>query len=58
MTIINLYNIEIIIWIVQKMTLVNYFDYKWMHNWSFIENEMKLRHGKFGSFLQPYIDLG
>jgi hypothetical protein len=58
MTIINLYYIEIIIFIVPKMTLVNYFEYKWMYNWSFIENGMKLRHGKFGSFLQPCIYLG
>jgi hypothetical protein len=27
------------------MTWVNYFDYKWMFSWSFIESEMKLRHG-------------
>ncbi len=40
-----------------KTTLVKYFDYKWMYSWSFIEGEMKLGHGKFGSLLQPYSDL-
>jgi hypothetical protein len=41
-----LYNIEIIILIVPKITLVNYFDYKWMCSWSFVEGEMKLGHSK------------
>jgi hypothetical protein len=49
---------EIIILIVQKITLVNYFDYKWMWSWSFIKGEMKLGHGKLGSLLQPHSDLG
>jgi hypothetical protein len=53
-----LYNMEFIILIIPKITLVNYFDYKWMCNWSFIKGEMKLGHGKFGSFLQPHSDLG
>ncbi len=44
--------------IVQKITLVNYFDYKWMCSYNFIESEMKLGHGKFGSLLQPHNDLG
>jgi hypothetical protein len=51
----NLYHIEIIILIWTKITLVNYFDYKWMCSWSFIEGEMKLGHGKFGSLLQPVV---
>jgi hypothetical protein len=29
-----------------------------MCSWSFIEGEMKLGHGKFGSLLQPCSDLG
>jgi len=29
-----------------------------MCSWSFIESEMKLKHGKFGSLLQPQSDLG
>ncbi len=53
-----LYNIEIIILIVPKITLVDYFDYKWIYSWSFIEGEMKLGHCKFGSLLQPHSDLG
>ncbi len=52
-----IYNIEIIILIIPKITIVNYFDYKWMCSWSLIEGEMKLGHGKFGSLLQPYSDL-
>jgi hypothetical protein len=52
-----LYNIEIIILIMPTIILVNYFEYKWMCNWSFIEGEMKLGHGKFGSLLQPCSDL-
>jgi len=44
--------------IVPKITLVNYFDYKWMCSYNFIESEMKLGHGKFGSLLQPHNDLG
>ncbi len=40
-----LYNIEIIISIVPKITLINYFEYNWMCSWSFIEGEMKWRHG-------------
>jgi hypothetical protein len=40
-----LYNIEIIILIVPKVTIIYYFDYKWMCSWSVIENEMKWRHG-------------
>jgi len=51
------YNIEIIILMVPKITLVNYFENKWMCNWSFIEGEMKLRHGKFCSLLQPHSNL-
>jgi len=52
------YNIKIIILLVPKVALINYFDYKWMCNWSFIKGERKLRHGKFGSLLQPHSDLG
>jgi len=29
-----------------------------MCSWSFIENEMKLGNGKFGSLWQPHCDLG
>jgi hypothetical protein len=50
------YYIEIIILIIPKIALVNYFDYKWMCGWSF-ESEMKLWHNKFCSLLQPYSDL-
>jgi len=44
-----LYNIEIVILIIPKITSVNYFDYKWVCSSSFFEGEMKLGHGKFGS---------
>jgi hypothetical protein len=40
-----LYKIEIIILIIPKINWVNYFDYNWMCNWSFIEGKMKLGHG-------------
>jgi hypothetical protein len=53
----NLYNMEVIILIIPKITLVNYFEYKWMCSWSFIKGEMKLRHGKFCSLLQPHIEV-
>jgi hypothetical protein len=54
----NLYNMEIVILIVPKITLLNYFDYKCMCSWNFIGGEMNLGHGKFGSFLQPRSVLG
>jgi hypothetical protein len=40
-----LYNIEIIILIIPKKNLVNYFDYNWMCSWTFIVGKMKLEHG-------------
>jgi hypothetical protein len=45
MNIKKLYKNRIIIMIVPKITLVNYFEYKWMCSCNFIESEMKLRHG-------------
>jgi hypothetical protein len=40
-----LYNIEIIILIIPKINLVNYYDYNGMCSQSFIEVEMKFKHG-------------
>jgi hypothetical protein len=53
-----LYDIEIIILIIPKITLLIYFDHKWMCGWRFIEGEMKLWLSKFGSLLQPRSGIG
>jgi hypothetical protein len=49
--------IEIIILVISKLTLMKYFDYKWIwwiyYDFSFIQNKMETRVWWFSSLVKP-----